>query len=413
MKEQGDADSDTRAWNRYLRWRNMMKQQGDALRGRFCSDLETLANCCKPRGAKGTLWPSGELLQSLEDGVKLFIEEERKTPLSWKTFQRLDRRMPKLRLVVRLDNLVKRACDLLEKAGRPALSELERQSDRGDEYARKLLRDIAAITSGQAAREKIAWTQHERTLAQFSRTRSVEPSYGRSAPLEFRCYARTLELLLDNYQRESLRRQSRPLLEWLARIGHPHAKNLLAFDYTTEREIKRKARAAQEEEALQRREKGRKRTQRHREWHWIYPGDWVRFKNASDFARFYRRKHSLPKVCAGLEDSPLRIELAAVLDTLSCGRALADEPYWYYHEPRHVARCRNCQEAEWRADGYLIEYGEPPNWFGNGNTREERIWALKWYYPEKIERILREKAQQEGWTQERLRAEAKAYGLIR
>jgi len=68
----------------------------------------------------------------------------------------------------------------------------------------------------------------------------------------------------------------------------------------------------------------------------------------------------MPKICAGLEDSPHRAELDTILDHLSCGRTLTDEPYWYYHRLRHVGRCRDCQHVEWVANGYEIDqYGMP------------------------------------------------------
>lgn len=413
-----------------------MRQQGDTANQQLCSDLETLASCCKPSSVNVTLWPSTELLESVEEGVKVLMDKERKHPVTWKTFQRLDKRRPRLRLVSRVNNLVKRAGDRFEEAGQPLLSNLKRQADRGHEAARKLLRDIAAISGGQTARTTTDWNQHERTLAQFSRTRSVEPSYGRSAPPEFRCYARALELLVDDYRRETLRRQSMPVLEWLATIGHPDAKKLLTFDYATEREIERKAKASQQENVLQQREKGRERTRRHRVWYrgkWVYPGDWLIFRDAADFRGFYGKSCGVPEVCSGLEDSHRRSELAAVLDRLSCGRKLSEEANgFFFHKTRHVARCRDCQQAEWIEDGYEIERGWPTTFAGSDDTREGRLAARKRYYREREQRwlqspkgkqwlletnrrfvaSLKEKARQEGWTQEQLRAEAKAYGLI-
>jgi hypothetical protein len=370
--------------------KSAMGQQDETTRERLCSDLETLARCCQPEKTKATSWPSSELLQSLEDGIKLLVAEQRKKPLSWKTFQRLDKRMPRLRLALRVDNLVKRARDRFEEAGQPALSELKRQAERGDEGARNLLRDIAAVNDFQAAPKKIDWIQHEKVLAQFSRIRSVEPSYGRSAPLEVRCYARTLELLVDDYRREPLRTRSKPLLEWIARIGHPNAKNLLAFDYATERQIERKARGSQEEKALRQREKGRERTRKHRVWYrgkWVYPGDWLKFLNAGEFRRFYGKSCPLPTVCSGLEDSHCRDDLAGVLDKLSCGRKLSEQDDgFFFHRTSHVARCRDCQEAEWIADGYEVDFGWPSTFPGPSDTREERLAARKRYYDEARER---------------------------
>ena len=240
--------------------------------------LEKLTRCCQPPGKWRQTWcPDCVFLQSLENNVILLIETERKNRPSpaWKAFQLLDRRMPKLLLVKRVDNLMKRARDRLEEDAQHPLSKLERQAECGHENAQKLLRDIAAIRDGQNAAKKINWTEHESTLAQFSRTRSVEPLYGRSAPLEFRCYARALELIVDDCRREPLK--SWPLTEWAARIGHPDAKSLLAFDDPTGFLIEEGAWRG--ESTLRRREKVRERVRRHREWSngaWVYAGDWLR-----------------------------------------------------------------------------------------------------------------------------------------
>jgi hypothetical protein len=352
--------------------------------------LEKLASYCKPQDTvwPGTIWPDREFLQSLENNVMLLIATERKNQpaLAWRAFQLLNRRMPSLLLVSRVNNLVKRARQRLEEAGESALSKLERQDC---EDARKLLGDIEHLRRDLRNAKAIDWAQHEKALAQFSRTRSVEPSYGRSAPLGFRCYARALELIIDDDRRKPLRDKSRQLIEWTARIGHPEAKSLTAFDDVEAWVVEQEEGVWRGKSALGRREKGRDRVRSHREWKkgkWVYPGDWLRFKNATDFARFYGREHPLPKVCTGLEDSPCRTGLAAVLDRLSCGRALADEPYWYYHRTRHVARCPDCQNAEWLEDGYEIEYGYPTTWPGSGDTREERIAAQKRHYQEDMER---------------------------
>jgi hypothetical protein len=168
----------------------------------------------------------------MEEVMLLIATKRKKRPSpAWKAFQLLDRRMPKLLLVKRVDNLVKRARDRLEEAAQHPLSKLQQQAECGDEHTRKLLRDIAAIRDGQGAAKRIDWTEHERALAQFSRTRSVEPSYGRSALLKFRCYARSLELIVDDCRRKPLK--SWPLTEWTAEIGHPDARSLLAFDDPT------------------------------------------------------------------------------------------------------------------------------------------------------------------------------------
>ena len=57
-----------------------------------------------------------------------------------------------------------------------------------------------------------------------------------------------------------------------------------------------------------------------------------------------------------------------------CGKSIREEPYLWFHWTRHVARCPDCQEAEWWEDGYEIdEFGYPSSWLGEDATREERI----------------------------------------
>jgi len=361
--------------------------------------LEWLARRCKPQDTAwpGTIWPDRGFLRDLENDVMFLIATKRKKQPSpaWKAFQLLNRLLRSLRLVLRVNNLVKRARERLKEAGESPMSKLERQAEQGDEDARKLLRDIAAIRDGQAAAKKIDWTQHERALAQFSRTRSVEPSYGRSAPLESRCYARALELVVEDYRRKPLRDKSWPLVEWLARIGHPEAKSLAAFDDVWAWIVEQEEEAWRGKSGLRRREKGRDRIRRYREWHrgrWLYPGDWIRFRDAADFRAFYGRKQPLPETCVGLYDSDSRSRLEAVLDTLSCAstlpgskrpRRVTDEPDgFYYHRTRRVARCRDCQNAEWEAQGFEVWNGFP---YGDWSlTTAERIAENDKYAAEKL-----------------------------
>jgi hypothetical protein len=315
--------------------------------------LNRLARFCKAQDTPwpGTIWPDQVFLLSLEDEVVFLITTERKKRPSpaWKAFQLLNTRMPSLQLVLRINNLVKRARDRLEEAAQRPLSKLEQQAECGDDNAQKLLRDIAAIRDCQGVAKEIDWTEHERALAQFSRTRSVEPAYGRSAPLEIRCYARALELIVDDSRRKPVK--SRPLTEWTARIGHPGAKSLLAFDdpmgFIGEG-------AWRWEGAQRKRQKTRDRVRRYREWvngAWVYAGDWLRFST--------EEKNRLKW---GFPDTP-KCEV--------CGES--DEPYWWFHRLRHIVRCSTCQEAEWWADGYEISGGLPTSWLGHDATRDERI----------------------------------------
>jgi hypothetical protein len=132
----------------------------------------------------------------------------------------------------------------------------------------------------------------------------------------------------------------------------------------------------------------------------VYPGDWLRFRDAADFAEFWGAKHPLAETCIGLNDSDCRSELDACLDSLSCGCKLAHEPDgFYYHRTRHVARCRDCQEAEWIAQGFEVVNGFP--WGDWSLTTAERIAEQK-------KSALEELARWEKRQQERLVAEAKA-----
>lgn len=349
-----------------------------ATKERLALHLEKLAGYCKSsqEAWPGTTWPDGVFLQSLENHVMVLIATERKKRPSpaWKVFQLLDRRMPKLLLVKRVDNLVKRARDRLDEAAQYPLSKLQQQAERGDENARKLLRDITAIRDGRGAAKKIDWTEHERALAQFSRTRSVEPAYGRSAPLEFRCYARALELIVDDWRRKPLK--SWPLTEWTTRIGHPDAKSLLAFDDPTGFIIEEGT--WREESALRRREKVRERVRRHRERHngaWVYAGDWL------------MHSHNKPLPAWAKVNADAYCEL--------CGNRVGAGDHWYIQRTDHQrVRCSDCQSVLWQLDGY--DY-EPP--FGDLKKADLKHDAARYaqsvsevlgdkYIPDQIRRIL-------------------------
>jgi hypothetical protein len=90
----------------------------------------------------------------------------------------------------------------------------------------------------------------------------------------------------------------------------------------------------------------------------------------------------------------------AVLDILSCGCKPADHADgFYYHRALHIARCRDCQEAEWIAQGFEVVNGFP---YGDWQaTSAERI-------KERDQHALETLAQWEKQQQEKLIAEAKA-----
>jgi hypothetical protein len=332
------------------------------------------------------------------------VAKERESPPTpvWKAFFLLNRRMPSLRLVVRVNNLIKRACDRLQEVGESGLERLARQQEQGN--AQRLLRDVESLRKDLRVAKAIDWKQHERTLAQFSRTRSVELACNQTAPIGVLCYTRALELLLaDECRYRPLRKNSQPLIQWIARIEHPEAKSLLAFDdvmaWVVEQEVNSRAK-----KALRKSEAQRERTKRHREWYrgkWVYPGDWLRLRDAADFSTFWGREHPMPTHCSGLEDSEDRdriLKYDPIKVDLSCGCRLADG--FYYHRTRHVARCRDCQEAEWSAQGFEVVNGYP---YGDWQaTTAERLAEQKRRAQEQLERDRRWLQTHEGqqWLRE-------------
>jgi hypothetical protein len=88
----------------------------------------------------------------------------------------------------------------------------------------------------------------------------------------------------------------------------------------------------------------------------IYPGDWINLtpdETQEDWLAAL--KQALEKPC----------EL--------CGEFMDGEEYFWYHLNRHVGRCRNCQEADWFANGYKIDQFGMPSCWSHRHTREERI----------------------------------------
>jgi hypothetical protein len=88
----------------------------------------------------------------------------------------------------------------------------------------------------------------------------------------------------------------------------------------------------------------------------VYPGEWIRLRPDETDPDWL---------------STLRQALAEPCEV--CGDQMGNEPYLWFHRTRHVARCRDCQESDWWADGYEIDgWGMPSCWSWR-HTREERI----------------------------------------
>ena len=87
----------------------MSKTQRRRAKNRLARTLARLNSYCRE---SNTSWPSRELLESLEDDVRTLSAANR---VSWKTFERLDERLPSLRLGLRFDNLANRALSRLKE----------------------------------------------------------------------------------------------------------------------------------------------------------------------------------------------------------------------------------------------------------------------------------------------------------
>jgi len=174
-----------------------------------------------------THWPSHELLKSIEDDVRtLTLLARNKWPrgVPWQAFQLVDKHLPALLLVLRVNDLVDRARKRLTQAG---LSELEKLLSKPRSAASNLFRDIERVRNNPGDAQAIDWAKHKTVL----RRDGVEPDRSGSAavPLDATCCARVLELMVDDYQRTPVRIKSLPLLRWIARIGHPAKEYLLPF----------------------------------------------------------------------------------------------------------------------------------------------------------------------------------------
>jgi hypothetical protein len=226
--------------------------------------LRRLDKCCREPNpaAKGreqfTQWPdSGDF-----EGIMLHVPWGRRRP-RWKTLERLNKRQPSLRLVWRVNRLIERAKQRLTEANESHLGVLQRQAASGRNDAKNLLRDIAQLRKNLGAARRTDWTQHEKVLAQFSPTRSVELACGLTAPPKVRCYARTLELIVDD-ERYELETRPGALLWWLDQIGHPAAQDLLALNHIVALRARQRKQNIEKYRSEQKRKAGRERVKRHR-----------------------------------------------------------------------------------------------------------------------------------------------------
>src|SRR5262245_6659224 len=214
-----------------------MKLLPKQARERLERNLESLAFYCKPPAKvvkfdekaddpigdwaeklRQVRWPSRELLREIDDDVIVLAMRGRVKPILpvWKAFEQVDKRIKKLRLKARVDDLIHRAC---------------------------------ARLGGESVLERAAWAL-------------------KAGKADAQCLVRDIMLgnqdlgeLLDDYRYRLLQKvKSYPLAEWAMVNGHPLAKDfgpVVEFFVVDDEAIRK-------QKIRQWRDKTRERVQRHR-----------------------------------------------------------------------------------------------------------------------------------------------------
>jgi hypothetical protein len=244
-----------------------------------------------------TWWPSAELLAALNSSVCTLAMLERKTvpkPL-WKAFGLVSQRWTGYSLVSRLNTLVLRARKRLEEVGESDLEKIRREGnvDAFVLRARKLLEaegkralkrfcevdaeskraletnafltDLERIQKNLKAAAKIKWQDYEHFLFAPRANKPIELACKLPAPSAVSCYARALEIIVDDQFRERSREEARPFLEWIARLGNRSYSDMTAWDGFASFVSKAETRRIAEEPISRRRNLTRARVREYRE----------------------------------------------------------------------------------------------------------------------------------------------------
>lgn len=222
---------------------------GDREKQRLLAALDELSTYCRapetPRettadlheAMKGyTYWPQQNLLKRISGSVTRLatLEREKQPKPLWKAFRLVDNRTPSLRVVSRVDGVVRRAKDRIDDVGESGLMLVRHDARAGNVGARALLYDIALIRKDEKRARGIKWKSHQSLLATLSGGGVVKLACGTPpSSEEARCYARVLELIIDDDRRKPLLGKCQPLLTWLVDIGHPKAGVFGAFNQNT------------------------------------------------------------------------------------------------------------------------------------------------------------------------------------
>jgi hypothetical protein len=177
-----------------------------------------------------TMWPKAELLQQLHSVVMdVFMTQRRRMPHPyWKAYARVNKMLPKLRLVRTVDQLVRRARKRLNEAGETYLMRLNHEAHKGSAQAQQLLNALQKIKENVIEASKIKWENYEQLLFREGNKPNQLACGDLAGTARLRCYARALEILADDLRYERFR----PFLEWIAYIGYPDYPKVPGDKYT-------------------------------------------------------------------------------------------------------------------------------------------------------------------------------------
>jgi hypothetical protein len=145
---------------------------------------------------------------------------------------------------------------------------VRREARSGGEHAleaKSFLADLQKIQKEPKTAAKIKWPRYERFLFCPGDNKRVQLSCGDSpASLRVMCYARALEMIVDDKHHGALRDDASPLLEWVVRVRNPEYSDVLEWNDFMKWMAEREAKCAVEERAQRKRAQDRERQRQHR-----------------------------------------------------------------------------------------------------------------------------------------------------
>jgi hypothetical protein len=125
-------------------------------------------------------WPSHRELSDLRHAIRDLAMTQRKketfkTAWTWKAYELVNKRWPKLRLVKRINELVERARHWLKEANATELSRIRIDASTGAPKAKRLLEDLEAIQEDANNAAEIDWQDYKELLFQQGSYRFAIP----------------------------------------------------------------------------------------------------------------------------------------------------------------------------------------------------------------------------------------------